>query len=138
MKRCPCCNGVGEIEDETPCIMTPLEFRLWDIVRRAKHGISGADVIEKLYADRIDGGPLTAQNVVAQVRLNLNRKLEASGQEIVSSTPGRGAVFTIKYHHRPTKFIPKRSRSPHSASFSKRGARKDFARRVSNWLGRQA
>ena len=37
MMRCPCCDGSGEIELASPVPLTPMEFRVWDAVRRSVH-----------------------------------------------------------------------------------------------------
>lgn len=72
---CPCCGGTGRIEEKAPVPLPPMQFRIYDVVRRAKHGISGPRLIDAVYADRSDGGPEFAeQSVYVQIR-NLNRRL---------------------------------------------------------------
>ena len=55
--RCPCCNGAGEIEPQAPVALTPLQFKIYEAVRRSARGISGPELVSRVYADRIDGGP---------------------------------------------------------------------------------
>jgi hypothetical protein len=95
--RCPCCNGSGEIESASPVPLAPMEFAVWDAVRRSKYGIDAAAIAAKIYADRYDGGPEYAQTCIYLTIRRANRRLKAVGQQIVSSNRNRGSVYRIQY-----------------------------------------
>jgi hypothetical protein len=87
--KCPCCNGSGVIP------LTPLEFRVWDVLRRAGvDGLACADLTERVYADRPDGGPLSGTHSVWSHAHRANRKLAAIGQRIVASG-GPGSIYRL-------------------------------------------
>jgi hypothetical protein len=97
MVRCPCCNGRGEIEPASPVPLAPLEFAIWDVVRRSRHGLDAAAIANKVYADRIDGGPEFARTCVHLTIRRANRRLSAAGQQIVSSNRNRGSIYRIQH-----------------------------------------
>jgi hypothetical protein len=95
--RCPCCNGSGEIEPASPVPLTPMEFAVWDAVRKSKYGVDAAAIARQVYADRYDGGPLFAQNCIYLAIRRANRRLSAAGQQIVSTNRNRGSVYRIRH-----------------------------------------
>lgn len=95
MIRCPCCNGFGMIEERAPVKMSPMQFRIYDIVRRAKHGIEGPDLVRKAYAHLPDGGPLEAGASVRTMIYHLNKRLAAVSEQVRADTPGAGALYRI-------------------------------------------
>jgi hypothetical protein len=82
------CGGSGVLP------LTPLEFRVWDVLRRAPDGLACAALIERVYSDRPDGGPLTARNSIWSHAHRANRKLAAIGQRIVASG-GPGSTYRL-------------------------------------------
>lgn len=78
-----------------PVHLSPLEYRIYDIVRKSKYGIPGPRLIDRVYADREDGGPDTAATSVYVTIKKANRKLKPAGIKIAGTTPGRGAVYKI-------------------------------------------
>ena len=98
MLKCPTCNGTGKYDEEPPGIyLTPLERRLWEIVRKAKYGIDGRTLIDRAYADRIDGGPASADTSIYCTIRSANQKLVSVGQRIGCPTRNRGSRYTIEY-----------------------------------------
>jgi hypothetical protein len=53
--RCPCCGGSGEI-DGPPVQLTPLQRRIYDLVRARPHYLGSADLACQVYGDEPDGG----------------------------------------------------------------------------------
>ncbi len=97
MMRCPCCNGSGEIEPASPVPLTPMEFAVWDAVRRSKYGLDASAIARQVYADRIDGGPEFARTCIYLAIKSANRRLKATGQQIVSSNRNRGSTYRIQH-----------------------------------------
>ena len=62
--RCPCCLGIGTIEPGPPTRLTPIQTKIYNAVRAAKHGIAIDRLADQVYADRIDGGPNCARDVM--------------------------------------------------------------------------
>ena len=79
---CPCCQGSGEIEEMSPVYLPPLQYRVWDIVRRAGAGIPMATLVDKVYADRVNGGPTHGKTSVYVSIYHLNQRLKETGQRI--------------------------------------------------------
>jgi hypothetical protein len=77
--RCPCCGGSGVLR------LTPLEFKVWDTLRRAPDGLACSELTERVYADRPDGGPLSGTHCIWSHAFRVNRKLAAIGQRITAS-----------------------------------------------------
>jgi hypothetical protein len=87
--KCPCCGGSGRIA------LTQMQFRVWDIVRRAgPDGISAAALTERAYADRDDGGPVSGTHAIWVHAHHANKSLKAIGQRI-TSTGGPGSVYRL-------------------------------------------
>jgi hypothetical protein len=95
MIKCPCCHGSGQITERSPVRLTPLQFRIWDIVRRAD-GISAADLIQKVYSQHWEGGPINAAKSVCVTVHHANKRLATVNQRIVSSR-GRGSLYRLQY-----------------------------------------
>jgi hypothetical protein len=82
--RCPCCEGKGTIEPGPPAKLTPIQTKIYLAVRAAGHGIPISRLANEVYADRIDGGPLTARDVMhTQIHL-MNKRLSEVGENIRS------------------------------------------------------
>lgn len=95
--KCPCCNGSGEVDDDvSPVHLSPLQFRIWDIVRKSPHGISIRDLVDRVYIDREDGGPEYATRCVWRTVWNANRRLAVVDQRIVS-TKGWGSLYRLEH-----------------------------------------
>jgi cyanate lyase len=80
--KCPCCDGTGEIEEKAPVALSPMQFRVYDIVRRSKYGIAGKDLVTRMYGDRDDGGPITAEISMHVIVNRLNERLGVVGQRV--------------------------------------------------------
>lgn len=80
---CPCCLGSGLVEKAAPVHLSPMQLRIFQIVRAQNKGISGPRLTDLVYAGVKDGGPLRANaSVYVQIRA-LNRRLAAIGQRVV-------------------------------------------------------
>ena len=88
--KCPCCDGTGRIA------LTRLQFKLWDALRRAgADGISCAGLVERVYADRPDGGPNNATQCIWGHAYHANKRLKELGQRIVA-TGGPGSIYRLE------------------------------------------
>jgi len=85
MIPCPCCDGKGEIEERSPVPLSPLQFKIYDAVRRAKYGIDGSHLVSIVYNDRKDGGPDFAASSVRVTIHRINKKLQKVGRRISSN-----------------------------------------------------
>jgi hypothetical protein len=86
---CPCCGGSGVLP------LTPLEFKVWDTLRRAPDGLACVDLTARIYADRADGGPISGTHCVWSHAFRANKKLAAIGQRIVASG-GPGSIYRLQ------------------------------------------
>jgi hypothetical protein len=75
MATCPCCGGTGRIELSPPVELTPLQRWIYDAVRTSRFGIPGPMLVARIYADRIDGGPLYAIGCMYLAIRDANRRL---------------------------------------------------------------
>jgi hypothetical protein len=85
---CPCCNGRGEIDDQLPVPMTRMQQKIYEIVRRHPRGIASGRVINQVYADRSDGGPLHARESMFVIICRLNRKIRGHNLRIDTGPTG--------------------------------------------------
>ena len=91
---CKCC-GHPIIADEIGVVLTPLQRRIFNIVKGAgSAGIRGKDVMEIVYANARDGGPLST-NIIAVVANHANRRLAQFSIKI-QGRRGPGGIFTIE------------------------------------------
>src|SRR3954469_9602221 len=91
---CKCC-GHPIVSDEIWVVLTPLQRRIFNIVKRAgTAGISGKDIMEDVYANTINGGP-DSTNIIAVVANQANRRLEQFSLKI-QGRRGPGGLFTIE------------------------------------------
>ncbi len=93
--KCPCCNGSGEIKEHAPVYLSPMQFKVYDTIRRSPHGITGPRLVDKVYADRHDGGPDYASVSVHVMIKRINDKLKGKKQQIWATNRGRGGVFKL-------------------------------------------
>lgn len=91
--KCPCCNGTGEIVPETPVRLSRMQARIWHFVRRSGYGISSEDLTDRIYADRADGGPISARRSIWVTVAATNKRLAAVKQKIVST----GGVYRLEH-----------------------------------------
>lgn len=93
---CPCCLGSGEIEEAAPVPLSPMQFRIFDIVRRSVHGIPGDLLVDRLYADHEDGGPLYARRSMwVQIKL-ANNRLAKANLRIATTTGGPRSPYSLQ------------------------------------------
>ena len=86
MTMCECC-GHPVPDNVARFRLTKTERRLYDmVVRSGRAGVSVDAVVDALYGDRVDGGPLTARAVVCTVRCHMNTKMKPHGFAIKSFT----------------------------------------------------
>lgn len=96
IQLCPCCGGRGTI-DGPPVQLTPTERAIYDAVRSKPHRLSGMDLCGIVYADREDGGPLTAPCSIRQMILKANRRLAIAGERIrATARGGPGARYYLE------------------------------------------
>jgi hypothetical protein len=89
---CPCCKGKGEIEETAPVHLSPLQLKIYKTVRKSAYGIPGTELVNRIYADRDDGGPLWASVSINVQILRMNKRLAAVGQRIGC---GNGKLYRL-------------------------------------------
>ncbi len=92
---CPCCGGRGEIEEKAPVPLFPLEFAIYDTVRRCPDGIGWRSLADRIYAGA-DGGPLHAGSSIRVTIMRVNRKLRGKGLKIAGTTTGPSSVYKLQ------------------------------------------
>jgi hypothetical protein len=88
---CPCCEGKGTIEPGHPVRLTPIQGKIYNLVRAARFGIDVSRLAAAVYADRIDGGPHGANWSINTQIYKMNRRLEPVGERIRSE----GLVYKL-------------------------------------------
>lgn len=84
MKICECC-GHPILDHHASLGLTRSQLKLFQILEKAgQAGISRTDLMDKMYADRIDGGP-DSPNVLNVQKTYTNRRLLRHGLSIVTS-----------------------------------------------------
>jgi hypothetical protein len=79
--------------------LSPGQLRLAKLVLRAgEHGISGRRLFDLLYADDVDGGPVTGVDTLKVRVCMVNRKLAAIGKEIRAPKGGRGGGPGVQHY----------------------------------------
>lgn len=96
MIKCPCCHGIGLVEEEAPVPLTPIQQKIYDIVRSAKHGIDGPTLVNRVYADREDGGPEFASVCVHMTIMRMNKRLLPANIKIGATHRGVGGKFRVE------------------------------------------
>ena len=92
---CPCCFGTGQIEQQAPVPLTPMQFQIFDTVRRAKYGIGGQLLTDRVYADHPDGGPVSGYKSVQVQITHLNRRLAKANLRVGAALRG-GPYFLLQ------------------------------------------
>ena len=69
--------------------------RLVDIVSNRPDGIPIGELVDQVYADCIDGGPVTAPRSVNVMIHKANKQLRPQGYQIESMWRGRGARYRL-------------------------------------------
>ena len=71
-------------------------FCMFVLIGTAKYGTTPERLFNAIYADSIDGGPLTGRKAMAVQRVNLNRKLAPLLLKVSSGGSGRaGGVYEL-------------------------------------------
>jgi hypothetical protein len=79
---CPTCGAAFDAFDGLA--LTTSERAVAEIIRRAgRSGITAAQIADRLYADRPDGGPLSSRNCVHRFVQGLKAKIAGTGHAIV-------------------------------------------------------
>lgn len=73
-----------------------MQAKIYDVVRRQKHGITNADLVTKVYEDHADGGPDFAAVSVRVMIKRINDKLARHNQRIRATNHGLGAVLYLE------------------------------------------
>jgi hypothetical protein len=80
---CPCCLGKAVIPAGAPVVgLGPQQIEIYNAVRAAKYGIANARIADVIYAERADGGPATALNVISSQICTMNKALATVGEKI--------------------------------------------------------
>lgn len=90
---CKCC-GHPIVPDEIGVVLTPLQRRVFNIVKTAgAAGISGKDIMGMVYANVRGGGP-SSTNIIAVVVNGANRRLAQFSLKM-QGRRGPGGHFTL-------------------------------------------
>jgi hypothetical protein len=77
--------------------LSPQQFKIFLLISKARFGITPAQLFNLIYADSIDGGPLTGRKAVQVQRCNLNQKILPLGLRIQSAGSGyRDGVYELR------------------------------------------
>ena len=91
--KCHCCDGSGEVEDDPPLKLTPMQDRIYKLV--TKYRLDGHELVSKLYGHLYDGGPDYALDTV-HVHINkMNKALIPLGKRVVSTHRGPGGHYRV-------------------------------------------
>jgi hypothetical protein len=91
---CKCC-GHPILSDEIGVVLTPLQRRIFNVVKRAgTAGISGGDIMDEVYANVRGGGP-DSTNIIAVVANHANKRLSQFNIKIQGKR-GVGGRFTLE------------------------------------------
>lgn len=106
---CACCGGfIGEassIDFVRDNISPGHQRRIFDrLAARIGRDVSKDVLVDALYADRADGGPTHAENIVSIEITRLRRAIEPFGWSLISR--GRGSGNKAHYRIIPTEVGP--------------------------------
>lgn len=91
---CKCC-GHPIISDEIGVVLTPLQRRIFNVVKQSgTAGISGGEIMDQVYANARDGGP-DSTNIIAVVACQANKRLKQFSVRLQGKR-GRGGVFRLE------------------------------------------
>jgi len=97
---CCTCGGKGLVDESR---FRGIHARVLNIVRNSPQGITLLDLVDAVYADDENGGPLYANLVVQQIIRRINRRISVSGWSIKASKLGRGARYRMQRIVEPSK-----------------------------------
>lgn len=93
---CPCCAGEGVVDEVDDMPLTYMERKVFKAIN-ASPGVGVNDIVREIYADRMDGGPLTARECVNAYIKRLNCKLADRGRVVkASNTRGKGSIYRVE------------------------------------------
>jgi hypothetical protein len=75
--------------------LPPLEFEMFRLVRKAKHGISPMAIFSTQYQLDPNGGPVLGRKVIHQRKRQINRKIKPLGLAIMPHKNGNGCVYEL-------------------------------------------
>ena len=95
VKVCEACgHPVNDFEIQLK--LTPRQRDMYRALQKAgQRGLLIQELINKVYADEPDGGPMTANNVVQVQKMHMQKKLSAFGLQI-TTTRGHGAIWRLE------------------------------------------
>lgn len=85
--RCPCCG-------QWLWQLSGLEARLYQTLSNGK-SFSCRQLIDLLYGDREDGGPLYPYIVIHLTKQRLNRKIKKMGLQIICTAKGPKSLYRL-------------------------------------------
>ena len=79
-----------------PLVVTgPLRQRMVNILANRPDGLTINNLVDLVYADDPDGGPVTAPSSLNVMAHKANKQLRAQGYQIKSMWMGRGAIYRL-------------------------------------------
>ena len=89
---CPTCHRPFP----PPLVVTgPLRQRMVNILANRPDGLTINNLVDLVYADDPNGGPLTAPRSLNVMAHKANKQLRAQGYQIKSMWMGRGAIYRL-------------------------------------------
>ena len=94
--NCPCCGSsiVVLAWQQALETLTPTERRVIDVVTQAP-GLQEPQLAERVYANRWDGGPLAAGQIVRAMIHRANKKLVPHGFRVISRSNHQNRGYRI-------------------------------------------
>ena len=107
---CPCCGQPYPVEPDELMLfddyrvvrkgsnaarLSPMQYKIINLVHRRPLTLDA--IVDAVYSDRTDGGPLVARNTVAVHMVRLNERLEPLGIRVCASRMGGwGPTYKIE------------------------------------------
>lgn len=94
--NCPCCGSIIVVPAWQQALetLTPTERRVIDVVTQAP-GLREPELAERVYANRWDGGPLAAGQIVRAMIHRANKKLVPYGFRVISRSNHHNLGYRI-------------------------------------------
>ena len=89
-RRCECC---GQLIPPFIKIQGPVKKAIYDFVSKHPEGVTTTQIINHVYANDVNGGPLT--NTIRVLVHRLNAELQCFGL-MIRSSKGPGSTYTLR------------------------------------------
>ncbi|HXH94049.1 MAG TPA: hypothetical protein VNN25_20910, partial [Thermoanaerobaculia bacterium] len=104
MKCCPTCKRPFPPEIE---LSSRFRQKIYDFIARHPEGVTTMDIMQEIYAERLDGGP-ESPNVIRVMVSHINAELERRGIE--GRLAGSGGRHSVYRWYAPGSNVPRLGR----------------------------